>query len=244
MEIPMKILAVFAHPDDEAFGPGGTLSRYSLTGHEVRLLTFTRGEAGSLGPAKHLTPEELARLRSQELRCSASALHLSRLNLCQFPDGKLAQLPPEEGVSLIRAEIETFEPEALITFHSGGISGHPDHQTVARWCLQAARERTDPPRLFAYGISEEQAQRIRYRKLVPIPAFELTHILDVSQYLEYKIKAIQCHQSQSESWERMRSIEGGLESFLRNELFSKVFPAPAGPARLERLEDLSCNGNR
>src|SRR5512147_3076561 len=102
MKCTMKILAVFAHPDDEAFGPSGTLSRYALNGHEVRLSTLTHGEAGSLGPAKHLTPVELGQLRSKELHCSAQALHMSALNIYDLPDGKLTQLPAHRGLSIIR----------------------------------------------------------------------------------------------------------------------------------------------
>src|SRR4030042_3662876 len=136
----MKILAVFAPPDDEAFGPAGTLSRYALTGHAVRLVTMTRGEAGTLGPAQDLTREELGRLRSGELRCSAAALHLSELLIHDCPEGKIHELPAEEGVNILRREIESWRPDILITFHSGGISGHPDHQAVARWCLPAGKE--------------------------------------------------------------------------------------------------------
>jgi LmbE family N-acetylglucosaminyl deacetylase len=235
----MKILAVLAHPDDEAFGPAGTLSRYSLTGHSVRLATMTQGEAGTLGPARDLTPLELARIRSDELRRSAEALHLTGLNIYTLPDGKLAQLPAEQGIGIIRQEIETFSPDALLTFHTGGISGHPDHQTVARWCLSAIKESNRPLRLFAYGVSVDQARRVTHRKLAPIPDEELTHILDVSNYLEFKFAAIRCHQSQAEAWERMKNIEGGLESYLRNEHFSLVWPAPKQPARTRstRLED-------
>jgi LmbE family N-acetylglucosaminyl deacetylase len=233
----MKILAVLAHPDDEAFGPAGTLARYAQTGHAVRLATMTRGEAGSLGPAKHLTTLELGQLRSKELRCSAAALHLSGLNIYHLPDGKLAELPVEQGLTIVRHEIETFLPDLIISFHSAGISGHPDHRTVARWCLQAVEERAHSPRLLAYGISEEQARRVRHRKVTPIPDDEVTHVIDVSKYLEYKFDAIRCHQSQSEGWERMRTVEGGIESYLRNEHFSQVWPPARQAARSERLED-------
>jgi LmbE family N-acetylglucosaminyl deacetylase len=233
----MRILAVFAHPDDEAFGPAGTLARYAQTGHTVRLVTMTRGEAGSLGPARHLTRPELARLRSQELRCSADALRLSGLNICHLPDGKLAELPEGQGLAIVRHEIETFLPDAMITFHSAGISGHPDHRTVARWCLQAVAEQARPPRLFAYGISSEQARRVGHRKVTPIPDDEITHVIDVSGYLEYKFDAIRCHQSQSEAWERMKAIEGGIESYLRNEHFSQVWPPGGQQARSDRLDD-------
>jgi N-acetylglucosamine malate deacetylase 2 len=222
----MKILAVFAHPDDEAFGPAGTLSRYAMNGHTVHLATMTHGEAGSLGPARHMTPRQLGQLRAGELRCSAQAIHLTNLNIYDLPDGRLAHLPADDGLAIIRGEIEACLPDALITFHAAGISGHPDHQTVASWCLQAAEEHGNGLRLFAYGISEDQARRIKHRKLAPIPARELTHVIDVSRYLEYKFAAIRCHQSQAEGWERMKSVDGGIEAFLRNEHFSQVWPSP------------------
>jgi LmbE family N-acetylglucosaminyl deacetylase len=222
----MKILAVFAHPDDEAFGPGGTLSRYSMAGHSVHLATMTHGEAGTLGPSAQLTRFELGRLRAGELRCSAKALQVSSLNIYDLPDGGLAELPAEQGMSIVRREVEAVQPDALITFHAGGISGHPDHQTVARWCRQVVREQAGSLRMFAYGLSSAQTQMISHRKLAPIPEAEITHIIDVSRFLEYKFEAIRCHRSQAESWERMQSIAGGIESFLKHEHFSQIWPSP------------------
>jgi LmbE family N-acetylglucosaminyl deacetylase len=233
----MKLLAVFAHPDDETFGPGGTLARYALTGHTCRLVTFTRGEAGSLGPAKYLTPEELGRLRSAELECAAKALQLSSQPVCALPDKRLAGLPQEAGLSIIRQEIGTFQPDLVITFHPGGISGHPDHQTVARWCLQAVRE-NGGPRLLGYGITEAQARGVGFRKLRPIPDPEVTHVVDVASYLEYKLRAIDCHKSQSELWDKLRSVEGGFSRYARWEHFSQAWPAiEPGRAPVQRLED-------
>jgi LmbE family N-acetylglucosaminyl deacetylase len=233
----MKILAVFAHPDDEAFGPAGTLSRYSQGGHAVRLVTLTHGEAGTLGPAQHLTRLELGHLRTDELRCSAAALQVSALSIHSLPDGRLAELPVMEGLAIIHQEIDACQPDALITFHSAGISGHPDHQTVASWCLQAVKERTDSLRLFSFGISEEQARRVGHRRLTPIPDHEITHIIDVSGYRDHKLNAIRCHQSQSASWEKLKNIAGGIDSFLRNEYFARIWPEPMPRVRSDRLED-------
>jgi len=233
----MKILAVFAHPDDEAFGPAGTLARYSQGGHSVCLVTLTRGEAGTLGPAQHLTRDELGRLRAGELRCSAAALRVSALHLHNLPDGGLAKLPETAGLTVIRREIDVFQPEALITFHSAGISGHADHQTVTSWCLQAVKERAASPKLFAFGVSEEQAQRVGHRRLAPIPEDEITHAIAVSPYLDYKLSAIRCHQSQSESWESFKKIAGGIESFFRTEYFSRIWPQPMPRRRSDRLEE-------
>jgi N-acetyl-1-D-myo-inositol-2-amino-2-deoxy-alpha-D-glucopyranoside deacetylase len=126
---------------------------------------------------------------------------------------------------VVRLEIESFQPDALITFHSAGISGHPDHQAVARWCLQCVREMRNPPRMFAYGLSSEQARRATHRKLVPIPDAEITHVIDVSGHLSRKFDAIRCHRTQAEAWERMMTVQGGIESYLGKEHFSLVWPA-------------------
>ena len=53
------LLAVFAHPDDETFRPGGTLALLARGGVRVQVLTATRGEAGSCGDPPLCTPEEL-----------------------------------------------------------------------------------------------------------------------------------------------------------------------------------------
>ncbi len=44
----LTLMAVFAHPDDEAFGTGGTLTKYTTEGCDVYLVTATRGEAGEI----------------------------------------------------------------------------------------------------------------------------------------------------------------------------------------------------
>ena len=44
----MKLLAIFAHPDDEVFSCGGTLARYADEGHQVSLICATRGEEGEI----------------------------------------------------------------------------------------------------------------------------------------------------------------------------------------------------
>ena len=44
----MRLLAIFAHPDDEVFSCGGTLARAAAEGHDVHLICATRGEEGEI----------------------------------------------------------------------------------------------------------------------------------------------------------------------------------------------------
>jgi LmbE family N-acetylglucosaminyl deacetylase len=43
---PLRLLGIFAHPDDEIFCIGGTLAKYITGGAEAMVVSFTRGEAG------------------------------------------------------------------------------------------------------------------------------------------------------------------------------------------------------
>jgi hypothetical protein len=55
------LLAVFAYPDDEAFGSEGTLAYYANHGVKVVLVCATRGEAGEIAHATQFGPENFFR---------------------------------------------------------------------------------------------------------------------------------------------------------------------------------------
>ena len=68
MTEPLKLLAVFAHPDDESMGMGGTLAKYSAEGVETHLVCASRGERGWFGPEEQDPgPERLGQIRTKEL---------------------------------------------------------------------------------------------------------------------------------------------------------------------------------
>ena len=65
----LRLLAIFAHPDDESMGFGGTLAKYSAEGVETYLVCGTRGERGWSGPEQQNPGlEKLGQLRTDELR--------------------------------------------------------------------------------------------------------------------------------------------------------------------------------
>ncbi|MBN2364702.1 MAG: PIG-L family deacetylase, partial [Calditrichaeota bacterium] len=201
--------------------------KYAHEGHRVGLVTMTRGEAGSLGISKEMSPEQLAAKRSEELHCAARILNLKYLNIHQLPDKKLSEIPEQQIQDIIRKEIEQFSPDALITFHDGGISGHPDHQTVTRIVLKAVNEIKRPTLLFWFGLSPEQAEQITSRKLIPLNQYEITHKIDVSGFLSQKKKAIQCHKSQVELWRMLENTPAGYDGFASLEYFVQIRPFPA-----------------
>jgi LmbE family N-acetylglucosaminyl deacetylase len=76
------LLAVFAHPDDESFRPGGTLARLARLGVRVWVLCATRGEAGVPG----LDPAQTGRMREAELQCACLALGIEPPRFLDYQD--------------------------------------------------------------------------------------------------------------------------------------------------------------
>ena len=90
---PMRILGVFAHPDDESFCAGGTLARYVASGAEVMVVSATRGEAGQIRSAGVATRRTLGQVREQELSLKAGFSSVRRVPL-ENPFNNLYELQP------------------------------------------------------------------------------------------------------------------------------------------------------
>jgi len=137
-----RILSVLAHPDDEAFGMGGTLALYAMQGVEVYLACATLGEAGDI-PADFLqSHSSSAALRESELDCSADILALKQVFKLGFrdsgmegspdnhhPDALVAR-PMEEVVERIADVMRQVRPQVVLTFDPVGGYFHPDHVRV------------------------------------------------------------------------------------------------------------------
>ena len=120
-----KIVCIFAHPDDEAFGPGGTIATFAKT-QEVYLICATKGEAGN-----KMGKSNLANIRVKELKASAKILGIRRVFILNFKDGSLSNSTYHKLAKQIKKIIETIHPETLLTFEPKGISGHIDHIAVS-----------------------------------------------------------------------------------------------------------------
>ena len=85
-----RLLAVFAHPDDETFGSGSTLARYASEGVDITVVCATRGEAGEIAPGSDATSEILGDVREAELRSALKILGVQSLILLGYRDSGMA----------------------------------------------------------------------------------------------------------------------------------------------------------
>lgn len=191
-----SVLAVFAHPDDETFRPGGTLAILARRAVRVQVLTATRGQAGSCGEPPLCTPAELPALRERELRCACAALGIEPPILLDYEDGRLAEADPETIVADILAVTAEFRPQVMLTFGPDGLSGHPDHIAIGEFAAEAYRRTSGASALYTLAVPQSLADALDMHQIHALPDSAITLSIDVSEVWETKMKAIRCHFSQ------------------------------------------------
>ncbi len=225
-----RILFLMAHPDDETFGPGGTIARYARSGEEVRLATATRGEAGMVGDPPVTGREHLGEVRARELLAAAEILGLAEVHFLGFVDGQLASVPREQLVERVVELIRRVRPHVLVGFGPEGVSRHLDHKVMCEVAVSAFDRAADPTWYPGCGASPwaplklyqfEIAQEIFAGWDVPlsgVPRARLTTFVDTSDHVETKIRAFHCHKTQEKDVRRILERPGYRE-FARQETY-------------------------
>jgi len=190
------LLAVFAHPDDESFRPGGTLALLARRGVRVQVLTATRGEGGSCGNPPLCRPEGLPAVRERELRCACAALGVEPPHILDYRDGHLDEVEPEGLIAEILKVVREVHPQVMLTFGPDGLSGHPDHVTVGRAATEAFRRAGDVAALYTVAVPRSVAERLGMERIRPVPDEAITLVVDVAPAWEQKMAAIRCHATQ------------------------------------------------
>ncbi len=151
------IFGIFAHPDDEAFGPCGTLLMETRAGTELHLITLTIGEAGT-NPDNH---PDLGDVRLNEWKTAGKLLGASSMHFLGYRDGQLNnQTMIEAGHKIIELVTKVLKSNdkntavEFITMDLNGISGHIDHIVAARAaCWAFYRLKANDTRLTRIRLS-------------------------------------------------------------------------------------------
>ncbi len=215
----LRILAIFAHPDDE-IGVGGTLAKYGQNGADITLVCATRGEAATIYCNDCATPDSLATVRTEELECSRQALGIRNLRWLDWPDGGVSTVPEPDAVAQLTPLIRQLRPHIILTHPEHGTYPHPDHIGVHQRVAAAFRTAADPdyrldlglawvtPKLYVRAIPEEVFDLIPgfrdYRvslngQALPFHADPAEHIhctIDCIDSVDARIQGWNCHRSQ------------------------------------------------
>jgi len=220
----LKLLVIFAHPDDESMGMGGTLAKYSAEGVETYYVCASRGEQGWFGPEEQNPgPDRLGQIRKEELENAVKELGLRGLYFLDYMDGDVDQANHEEAVCKIVTHIRRIQPQVVVTFPPDGNYGHPDHIVIGQFTSAAiicaadssyeAPENLPPHRvsklyymvdgenyinLIAPFMSEMEFPVVdnQLRGEIPWKEWMITTRIEMAEHCHAALRAIRCHQSQ------------------------------------------------
>lgn len=205
------IFGIFAHPDDEAFGPSGTLLMETKAGADIHLITLTLGEAG----ANPDNVPDLAVLREQEWRKAGHLIGAKSMHFLGYNDGQINNTAMIEIYKKLRVYIHTILKNApndseieLMSMDTNGISGHIDHIVASRSAC------------YVFYELKKRDVRVKRLRLASVPRSQLpepdTHwlymdagrnnseideVIDARKYRDEIIAIMKAHHSQRHDYE-------------------------------------------
>lgn len=156
----MNFLYVFPHPDDESFGPSPVMYRQIQQGHEVHLLTLTKGGATRERHKLGLDISAMGEIRVKEMHAVNEILKLSSMTILDLEDGGLTRINPLSLETILTEHLNRTRADILVTYPQHGISGHPDHLVIhavaKRVFCNAAQDAPILKRLAFYTLEQPQ----------------------------------------------------------------------------------------
>lgn len=212
--IPKVVLGIAAHPDDLDFGASGTFAKWAKEGADCYYLICTDGSKGSNDPK--ITEKKLIKIRQNEQRNAGMILGIKDVFFLNHHDTELVAdyALKEEIVFYIRK----LKPDTVVTMDptfvyssSLGFINHTDHRAAGQAAIDAvfplARDRLTFPQHMKKGLTPHKV------KFLYLISFESpTEIVDISEVINIKLRALKAHKSQisKRSLEFIKERLGGL----------------------------------
>lgn len=220
----LKVLSLFAHPDDEAFGSGGTLAELVRKGHSVTTVCATNGDVGEISDPALATPENLGQVRQEELRRAMAVTGIEDIRFLGYRDSgmdgtpdnnhpaSLYQADPAKVEAQISAIVDELKPDIVITHDPTGGYGHPDHITVYQQTTAVIDSLKETQPLFYHVCFPRQNFRKLWKEMteagitppfakealedIGSPDNYVTTVRDVSAYVDVKKESLSHHKTQ------------------------------------------------
>jgi LmbE family N-acetylglucosaminyl deacetylase len=177
---PLTLMAVHAHPDDEATSTGGVLARYAAEGANTIVVTCTDGRCGDgkggvkPGEAGH-DPEAVTATRRAELEASCAVLKVSHLEMLGYHDsgmmgwptndasGSFWTTPVADAAERLAELIRRYQPDVVVTYDANGFYGHPDHIQAHRITMAAIELVDERPKVYWSTVPRSWIEEIGKR---------------------------------------------------------------------------------
>jgi LmbE family N-acetylglucosaminyl deacetylase len=190
---PMRIIAIFAHPDDAEAKMGATAAMMAEMGHEVKFVSLTNGDAGH----HEKGGGALAKIRRAEAEEAARRLGVAEYEVFDNHD---AELMPDLHIRMdvIRA-IREWNADVVLGLRPNDY--HPDHRNAGQLVIDASymvivpnvvsdTPPVDNNPVFLY-------MQDRFTKPNP---FSHDIVVGIDDYLDEKLAGLDAHTSQMYEW--------------------------------------------
>lgn len=207
------LVCIFAHPDDESFGPGGTIAKFTKE-RDVIVVCVTNGDA-----ADSSNPDELGRIRKQELLASAKILGVRQVFFLDYNDGELNNNSYHDLAKKIDEILNQLKPDTLLTFEPLGVSGHIDHITVSLVTTFVFKKLPFTKTLLYYCYTTDIPKEYKNYFIYMPPGYEVSQtnlVIDITDFWKTKVDAMNVHVSQIDDCKKVLKI---LSKFPKKEHF-------------------------
>jgi LmbE family N-acetylglucosaminyl deacetylase len=190
-----RVVGIFAHPDDEALGPAGTIAKFASEG-DVYLICVTCGEAGGKTSDEK---EKIGSIRRSEMQESAKLLGVKEVFFLHFEDGTLSNSLYQQIANKIKEKLDALQPDTIMTFEPRGVSGHLDHIAVSMITTHLFYKLSFIKKLMYYCLSEKRRAKVGDYFVYFPPGYkdsEIQEVVDIEDHWDIKVRAMHCHESQ------------------------------------------------
>ena len=184
----MNVLAIGCHPDDLEVACVGTLAKYAKRGDKVFMCHITNGNMGHVV----IEPDELAVIRNKEAEDAAGVIGAEAITL-DIGDGRVDGGDREIIRKLVEA-IRYAKPDVIITHNPHDYM--QDHMEASRLAYNASFLATIPHFEEDTGPRHELIAPLFYMDTLAGINFQPTEYVDITDEIELKIQALDCHVSQ------------------------------------------------
>ncbi len=191
-----KIGVIFAHPDDEVLGCGGTINKYASNGYDIHTLILTKGVTSRLNYKSESQIELL-----KQAKKASKILGSKTIDFCDFPDNEMDKISLLEIIKEIEFFINKFNLGIIFTHDYYDLNN--DHKIVNKAVVTACRPFVKNIKVVSCEVLSSSEANFSTNSL-----FKPNLFVNIDDFLKKKIDAMNEYKHELKEWPHPRSIEG------------------------------------
>ena len=191
-----RVLIVAAHPDDEVLGCFGTVARLIDEGSEVYTLILGEGKTSRDGASS----SEIVKLKD-EIKKANEVIGVKEVFTKEFADNRFDSVNLLDIVKAIEEIKSQIKPDTIFTHYQKDLN--IDHQKTYQAVITATRPMQGESVKEIYSFDILSSTEWNY----PI-SFSPDFYVDINGYLDKKIEAMKCYNSELRDYPHPRSLKG------------------------------------